>query len=671
MVINIQNTENVGGYKTLIPTLNPQCECGNCNCNSNQTKTDDEFQEETYVNEEGRTVYRRKCASSKCGKIFETTNSLKKTCSDECAHDVRNEQKRLYRERKRLNRKPIIKTCANCGKQFEATKKTQKYCDEKCAHEAKLIRERAQRSENIITVNCVVCGEPFQTLNRGKSTAKFCCDEHRKIYEREYTYKMRNRIHEKEFENGVEGYDYVVCPICGEKHAQITMNHFSVRHGIQTKEELYKLYPNFQMTCRKMVEDNLIGENNPNHSSNTTEQQRKERSHYSLEFYKTKYNCSDEEAHQLREEWLDEVIRPFNKDWVQATSLEWYTRQGYTIEEAIQMRHDKYVANGREWYIKKFGEEEGNRRYRERMNQWNENFKNTQHSNVADECVAYIIEGYENIYDFKYGENEAIIEVSDGKMFKPDLLYGNKIIEFFGDFWHANPTKYPASYFHRHKEMTAQEIWDYDRKRTDDLESQGYHVFIIWEWDYTHDTERVINEARKFLFGDDYAPLNISDNRVRSHYKSYNKSYSSTSSTADSKVESTALFTDTTLTNEYPSDDEQENDIVDAFVNNSVISKPTTEIQQTEDGNFVEVVDFFEENARRRTAPKECFEDLTENDCNDIVSDLMTKKDNKIPKSEKVSSKKINTEKKTAQKREDSPLMKAFKSAVIEQYELF
>ena len=130
MDINIQNTENVGGYKTLIPTLNPQCECGNCNCNSNQTKTDDEFQEETYVNEEGRTVYRRKCASSKCGKIFETTNSLKKACSDECAHDVRNEQKRLYRERKRLNRKPIIKTCANCGKQFEATKKTQKYCDE-------------------------------------------------------------------------------------------------------------------------------------------------------------------------------------------------------------------------------------------------------------------------------------------------------------------------------------------------------------------------------------------------------------------------------------------------------------------------------------------------------------------------------------------------------------
>ena len=101
------------------------------------------------------------------------------------------------------------------------------------------------------------------------------------------------------------------------------------------------------------------------------------------------------------------------------------------------------------------------------------------------------------------------------------------------------------------------------------------------------------------------------------------------------------------------------------------ISKSTTQIQQTEDGNFVEVVDFFEENARRRTAPKECFEDLTENDCNDIVSDLMTKKDNKISKSEKVSSKKINKEKKTAQKREDSPLMKAFKSAVIEQYELF
>ena len=323
----------------------------------------------------------------------------------------------MRRERERLNRKPIYKICANpnCGKEFIAKTPRKLCCCEECDKEYKSIQQKARYvPKPKVIVNCVVCGKEFETRYSGPSTVKCCCEEHRKIYEREYTYKMRNRIHEKEFENGVEGYDYVVCPICGEKHAQITMNHFSVRHGIQTKEELDKLYPNFQMTCRKMVEDNLIGENNPNHTSNTTEQERKERSHYSLEYYKTKYNCSDEEAHQLREEWLDEVIRPFNKDWVQATSLEWYTRQGYTIEEAIQMRHDKYVANGREWYIKKYGEEEGNRRYRGRMQQWNENFKNTQHSCVADECVAYIIDGYENIHVFKYGENEAMIEVSDG-----------------------------------------------------------------------------------------------------------------------------------------------------------------------------------------------------------------------------------------------------------------
>ena len=668
-MLNITENETSNGYKTLIPTLNPQCVCANDNCECNNDET---FKETTYVNDKGNIVFRRKCQV--CGNVFETLKSDEFGCSEECLHEIKLRKKRESYKKKHENdvKEPRVCKNPNCGKTFIPFRNNAEYCSPECRVQDYLRkRKNSPDPKGIITVNCVICGKPFETPDRGKMTKKCCCEEHTEEYRRQYHYRMRAEKHNKEFENGIEGYDYVVCPICGEKHTQINMFHFRTRHGIQTKEELDKLYPNFQMTCRKMVEDNLIGENNPCHSSKTTSKQRNERSHYSLEYYKTKYNCSDEEAHQLREEWLDEVIRPFNKDWVQATSLEWYTRQGYTIEEAIQMRHDKYVANGREWYIKKFGEEEGNRRYRERMNQWNENFKNTQHSYVADECVAYIIEGYENIYDFKYGENEAIIEVSDGKMFKPDLLYGNKIIEFFGDFWHANPTKYPASYFHRHKEMTAQDIWDYDRKRTDDLESQGYHVFIIWEWDYTHDTERVINEARKFLFGDDYVPLNISDNRVRSHYKSYNKSYSSTSSTDDSKVESSPLFTDTTLTNEYPSDDEQENDIVNSFVNNSVISEPTTQMHQTEDGNIVEVVDFFEENARRRTAPKECFEDLTENDCNDIVSDLMTKKDNKIPKSEKVSSKKINKEKKTAQKREDSPLMKAFKSAVIEQYELF
>ena len=38
----------------------------------------------------------------------------------------------------------------------------------------------------------------------------------------------------------------------------------------------------------------------------------------------------------------------------------------------------------------------------------------------------------------------------------------NLLIEYNGDYWHANPTKYKADYFNHKKNKTAQEIWDYE-----------------------------------------------------------------------------------------------------------------------------------------------------------------------------------------------------------------
>lgn len=59
-------------------------------------------------------------------------------------------------------------------------------------------------------------------------------------------------------------------------------------------------------------------------------------------------------------------------------------------------------------------------------------------------------------------------------------------IEFDGDLWHANPSKYkaedrPCPY----SEATAKEIWEKDKIRQDFIESQGIKVVRIWESEYT------------------------------------------------------------------------------------------------------------------------------------------------------------------------------------------
>lgn len=57
-------------------------------------------------------------------------------------------------------------------------------------------------------------------------------------------------------------------------------------------------------------------------------------------------------------------------------------------------------------------------------------------------------------------------------------------LEFIdGDYWHCNPAKYKADYYHKNIKLTAQQIWDRDRRITEKAISLGYKVNRIWERD--------------------------------------------------------------------------------------------------------------------------------------------------------------------------------------------
>lgn len=62
----------------------------------------------------------------------------------------------------------------------------------------------------------------------------------------------------------------------------------------------------------------------------------------------------------------------------------------------------------------------------------------------------------------------------------------NLILEFYGDYWHCNPEKYNRNYFHVHKQLTSQEVWNYDRIRIREeiINHTNVNVLVIWESDW-------------------------------------------------------------------------------------------------------------------------------------------------------------------------------------------
>lgn len=388
----------------------------------------------------------------------------------------------------------VKKTCKNCGKEYLAKSKKSLYCSIECKHE---YYKKVNKEYNIDKHKkiCPVCEKEFI----GHPNRKYCSLECRHKDEAKKSRNLHILERNKELNNKqtIEGYDYVTCPICKEKFKQISMLHFKNVHNIDDRDYLFNLYPNLQMTCNKQIEKNLLGENNPMSKAKTTLEKRKQSSPYSIEHYKAK-GLSEEEAISERQKFLDSIDRT---TWIQGTNVKYYTRQGYTEEEAKKIIHDKYATNGLTFYINKYGEEEGTKRYNKRIESWKSKIQGIQRSKKQDNFFNDLIKLYKNdISNLYYGDNEYTLTFNN-KHIRPDFvdIKNNKIIEFFSDYYHCNPIKYNKDFYNKTLKLTAEQIWSNDEERINVLKNNGYDVLIIWEKEYDKNPDFFINKALKFL----------------------------------------------------------------------------------------------------------------------------------------------------------------------------
>jgi hypothetical protein len=78
-----------------------------------------------------------------------------------------------------------------------------------------------------------------------------------------------------------------------------------------------------------------------------------------------------------------------------------------------------------------------------------------------------------------------------------DIKHNDCIIEFNGDYWHANPKIYSAT--DQIRGTVASDIWEKDRIKLDIAHAAGFRTFVVWESDYLTNKEMIIKEIVEWM----------------------------------------------------------------------------------------------------------------------------------------------------------------------------
>lgn len=173
-------------------------------------------------------------------------------------------------------------------------------------------------------------------------------------------------------------------------------------------------------------------------------------------------------------------------------TIEYWIKKGFDKTTALSKIKEVQTTNGLAYYKSKYGQD-GERMFNTRIEQWlNSPGNKMMTRNRSKESIKL----FEQLGVGKYGVEEQTVR-GKKKVHRVDFLYGKKIIEFYGDYWHGNPEIYSDDVLIRKKKIS--EVWAHDAKKIQDLIANGYEVMIIWEKDYKTSSKEVLQKCRDFI----------------------------------------------------------------------------------------------------------------------------------------------------------------------------
>lgn len=165
------------------------------------------------------------------------------------------------------------------------------------------------------------------------------------------------------------------------------------------------------------------------------------------------------------------------------------------LEEYKRICREKLLT--KENFIRKYGEIDG-------ITKWKSYLDGIScgYSKTAIKFIEKIVHANKEDHKLFYGENEKKFDIFENEFTYVLVdLYDettNKVIEFYGDFWHANPLIYKENDVVRNG-LTAKEIWNHDKKRINLLKEKfNLDVRVVWEYDSKN--QNVLNDCLRWIY---------------------------------------------------------------------------------------------------------------------------------------------------------------------------
>jgi len=337
------------------------------------------------------------------------------------------------------NKKIYENQCGYCHKLFMTTRPKSKTCGNDC-------RYKLRTSSNMKSHNCPVCDKSFVTTS---TNADGFCGPTCRTISRSWT-----RF------TGTEGLDYIVCPVCNLRTKQITPRHAQM-HGFNTATLFQQHVGMERITCDS-TKAKFQGANNPGY------QHGGRLSHFSKNFI----HGYDEEKHNKL--ISDNSYRNKNSPELFKTNIAYWLKKADGDESIAKQLYTKFQTRNLEWFVEKYGRAEGIKRHAAKTEKW----INTLQAKPVEELLSinrkklkksgrsYSLAEKELFYKLK----EIFPELSDQfaicidqlavkkHFYIYDMSLGNKLIEYYGDFWHANPNKYNSSFICPYTKLSYDEI---------------------------------------------------------------------------------------------------------------------------------------------------------------------------------------------------------------------
>lgn len=321
------------------------------------------------------------------------------------------------------------------------------------------------------------------------------------------------------------------CQICNFKASQL-YKHISTIHSMAVDD--YRVaYPNSPLETVEYIEylrESRTGENNPMYNNGSPSL-----SPWSEDFY-IKKGHSQKESKQLKDAFVKRTMSNRTAS-SQPTRKEYYMQKyGVSRLEAMDMVSARQRTNAIDVIAAREGiTEEAAREIRNEItNKWistiesksDEEFAEFNRrktvgsvSGISIRMFNILIEelGIDKnevmmgdnemciLYDKTYNRDESELQFSKGA-YLYDFTYKNKIIEYNGDIYHANPSKYKSTDFPmsrfpdtRAQKWTAESIWKFDKLKNDTAVSKGYDILVIWDSEYRASRADTIEKCKRFL----------------------------------------------------------------------------------------------------------------------------------------------------------------------------